>query len=81
ESARLRSSASKSSSLIRPLGLIRNGVASTRRPAAVSLSTVAAALAGKEITVDGYEGEVRQGVLALSAWSESDTPELRELAD
>ncbi|CKQ03098.1 pyruvate%2C phosphate dikinase PPDK [Mycobacterium tuberculosis] len=42
---------------------------------------VAAALAGKEITVDGYEGEVRQGVLALSAWSESDTPELRELAD
>ncbi|COX02132.1 pyruvate%2C phosphate dikinase PPDK [Mycobacterium tuberculosis] len=24
---------------------------------------------------------VRQGVLALSAWSESDTPELRELAD
>ncbi|COX98608.1 Uncharacterised protein [Mycobacterium tuberculosis] len=38
----MRSSASKSSSLIRPLGLIRNGVASTRRPAAVSLSTVAA---------------------------------------
>lgn len=42
---------------------------------------VAAALAGKQITVDGYEGEVREGTLALSAWSESDTPELRELAD
>ncbi|MCV7196185.1 pyruvate, phosphate dikinase [Mycobacterium angelicum] len=42
---------------------------------------VAAALAGKPITVDGYEGEVREGNLTLSAWSESDTPELRELAD
>ncbi|OBJ59388.1 pyruvate, phosphate dikinase [Mycobacterium sp. 1423905.2] len=42
---------------------------------------VAAALAGKVITVDGYEGEVRQGDLTPSAWSEHDTPELRELAD
>jgi pyruvate,orthophosphate dikinase len=42
---------------------------------------VAASLAGKQITVDGYEGEVREGNLALSAWSENDTPELRELAD
>lgn len=42
---------------------------------------VAAALAGKQITVDGYEGEVREGSLTLSAWSESDTPELRELAE
>ncbi len=41
----------------------------------------AAALAGKQITVDGYKGEVREGLLSLSAWSESDTPELRELAD
>jgi pyruvate,orthophosphate dikinase len=41
----------------------------------------AAALAGKQITVDGYKGEVREGNLSLSAWSESDTPELRELAD
>ncbi|WP_158017919.1 pyruvate, phosphate dikinase [Mycobacterium basiliense] len=40
----------------------------------------AAALAGKQITVDGTEGEVRAGTLKLSAWSESDTPELRELA-
>jgi pyruvate,orthophosphate dikinase len=42
---------------------------------------VAASLAGKQITVDGYEGEVREGTLTLSAWSENDTPELRELAD
>lgn len=42
---------------------------------------VAASLAGKSITVDGGEGEVREGTLSLSAWSESDTPELRELAD
>jgi pyruvate, orthophosphate dikinase len=41
---------------------------------------VAASLAGKQITVDGYKGEVREGNLALSAWSEDDTPELRELA-
>jgi pyruvate,orthophosphate dikinase len=42
---------------------------------------VAASLADKQITVDGYEGEVREGNLTLSAWSETDTPELRELAD
>jgi len=42
---------------------------------------VAASLAGKQITVDGREGEVREGNLTLSAWSENDTPELRELAD
>ncbi|OJZ68944.1 pyruvate, phosphate dikinase [Mycobacterium paraffinicum] len=42
---------------------------------------VAAALAGRSITVDGAKGEVREGNLSLSAWSENDTPELRELAD
>lgn len=42
---------------------------------------VAASLAGKQITVDGAEGEVREGHLALSAWSEDESPELRELAD
>jgi pyruvate, orthophosphate dikinase len=42
---------------------------------------VAASLAGKQITVDGYEGEVREGNLTLSAWSEDDAPELHELAD
>lgn len=41
----------------------------------------AVALAGKVITVDGYQGEVREGELSLSAWSEDDTPELRELTD
>ncbi|WP_156091921.1 pyruvate, phosphate dikinase [Mycobacterium ulcerans] len=40
---------------------------------------VAASLAGKRITVDGYTGEVREGILAPSAWSEDDTPELRDL--
>jgi pyruvate,orthophosphate dikinase len=33
------------------------------------------------VTVDGNQGEVREGSLQLSAWSEDDTPELRELAD
>lgn len=42
---------------------------------------IAASLAGKQITVDGGKGEVREGKLMLSAWSENDTPELRELAD
>ncbi|KAA1247560.1 pyruvate, phosphate dikinase, partial [Mycobacterium simiae] len=42
---------------------------------------VAAALSGKQITIDGYEGEVREGDLTLSAWSENDTPELCELTD
>lgn len=42
---------------------------------------VAASLAGRQITVDGAEGEVREGYLSLSAWSEGDSPELRELAD
>ena len=42
---------------------------------------VAESLAGKLVTVDGYDGEVRDGSLRLSAWSEDSTPELRELAD
>jgi len=41
----------------------------------------AAALTGKLVTVDGNNGEVREGVLELSGWSEAETPELRELAD
>jgi pyruvate,orthophosphate dikinase len=44
-------------------------------------SGVAESLAGKVVTVDGNQGEVRKGSLQLSAWSEDDTPELRELAD
>jgi pyruvate,orthophosphate dikinase len=42
---------------------------------------VAAALEGKLITVDGTEGEVREGILELTAWSESDTPDLHTLAE
>jgi pyruvate,orthophosphate dikinase len=41
----------------------------------------AAALTGKFVTVDGNNGEVREGILELSGWSEAETPELRELAD
>jgi pyruvate, orthophosphate dikinase len=42
---------------------------------------IADALSGKLVTVDGNEGEVRAGALALTAWSEEKSPELRELAD
>ena len=42
---------------------------------------IADSLAGKLVTVDGNEGEVRAGALELTAWSEESTPELRELAD
>jgi pyruvate, orthophosphate dikinase len=42
---------------------------------------IAQSLAGKLVTVDGNEGEVREGSLELSAWSEDNTPELRELAE
>jgi pyruvate,orthophosphate dikinase len=41
---------------------------------------VAAALDGRSITVDGGAGEVFDGVLELTAWSERDTPDLAELA-
>jgi pyruvate,orthophosphate dikinase len=42
---------------------------------------VVESLAGRLITVDGNDGEVRDGALELAAWSEEDTPELRELAE
>jgi pyruvate, orthophosphate dikinase len=42
---------------------------------------VVISLAGRLITVDGNEGEVRDGALELAAWSEDDTPELRELTE
>jgi len=52
------------------------------RPAVVGCGAgVAAALAGKLITVDGAEGEVREGILQRTAWSESDSPDLAELAE
>jgi len=52
------------------------------RPAVVGCGAgVVAALAGKMITVDGFEGEVREGVLERTAWSETDSPDLAELAE
>jgi pyruvate,orthophosphate dikinase len=42
---------------------------------------VADRLAGKLITVDGTLGEVRDGVLELTAWSELDSPDLSELTE
>ncbi|WP_166903623.1 pyruvate, phosphate dikinase [Mycobacterium sp. DL440] len=51
------------------------------RPAVVGCGAgVAAALDGKVITVDGGEGEVREGALKLTAWSERDHPDLTALA-
>ncbi|HTQ22743.1 pyruvate, phosphate dikinase [Mycobacterium sp.] len=52
------------------------------RPAVVGCGAgVAAAAEGKLVTVDGTAGEVREGVLPLTVWSERDSPELAELAD
>ncbi|UXA15536.1 pyruvate, phosphate dikinase [Mycobacterium sp. SMC-8] len=52
------------------------------RPSVVGCGAgVAAAVAGKLITVDGAEGEVREGILELAAWSEHDSPDLVELAE
>lgn len=52
------------------------------RPAVVGCgSGVSERLAGKLITVDGTEGEIREGVLELAAWSEHDSPDLTELTE
>ncbi|OBH58715.1 pyruvate, phosphate dikinase [Mycobacterium sp. E2479] len=52
------------------------------RPSVVGCGTgVAARLSGKLVTIDGTEGEVREGILEVSAWSEVDSPELIELAE
>lgn len=52
------------------------------RPAVVGCGVgVVAALAGKMITVDGHEGEVREGILERTTWSETDSPDLAELAE
>ena len=51
------------------------------RPAVVGCGAgLAAALDGKVITIDGGEGEVREGALTLVAWSECDSPDLIALA-
>lgn len=50
------------------------------RPSVVGCGAgVAEALAGKLITVDGTEGEVREGILKLTAWSTDDSADLAEL--
>jgi pyruvate,orthophosphate dikinase len=50
------------------------------RPAVVGCGAgVAAALDGKVVTVDGGTGQVFEGVLELTAWSEDDHPDLLEL--
>lgn len=50
------------------------------RPSVVGCGAdVTDALAGKLITVDGTEGEVREGILELTAWSEDDSSDLAEL--
>ena len=52
------------------------------RPAVVGCGRgVSAALDGRLVTVDGSVGEVRAGLLDLTAWSERDTPDLVRLAD
>ena len=52
------------------------------RPSVVGCGRgVAERLDGKLITVDGNEGEIREGVLGLTAWSECDSPDLSELTE
>lgn len=51
------------------------------RPAVVGCgSRLVADLVGKQITIDGTEGEVYEGILELTAWSESDSPDLAKLS-
>ena len=50
------------------------------RPTVVGCGVgTAATLEGRLITVDGDNGEIRDGLLPLTAWSEADHPDLREL--
>jgi pyruvate, orthophosphate dikinase len=52
------------------------------RPAVVGCGDgVVQALDGRLITVDGGKGEVREGILELTTWSETDSSDLAELAD
>jgi pyruvate,orthophosphate dikinase len=52
------------------------------RPSVVGCGAgVAEALAGKQITVDGVAGEVREGILELTPWSEDDSPDLAALTE
>lgn len=50
------------------------------RPSVVGCGAgVVEAIEGKLVTIDGTEGEVREGILELQAWSERDNPDLQEL--
>ncbi|WP_245845700.1 pyruvate, phosphate dikinase [Mycobacterium arosiense] len=52
------------------------------RPTVVGCGAGAtAALAGRLVTVDGTEGEVREGILRLETWSQKNSPDLAMLAD
>lgn len=52
------------------------------RPAVVGCGAgVGALLAGRLITVDGTHGEIRDGVLELTSWSESDSADLVPLSE
>jgi pyruvate,orthophosphate dikinase len=52
------------------------------RPSVVGCGAgVVERLSGKLVTVDGSVGEIREGALQLTAWSESDSPDLRSLRD
>jgi pyruvate,orthophosphate dikinase len=52
------------------------------RPAVVGCGAgLIDAIDGMLITVDGSAGEVREGILELTAWSEEDTPDLHQVAE
>lgn len=52
------------------------------RPTVVGCGAgVGAELEGRLVTIDGTAGEVREGMLELTAWSERDIPDLAELAE
>ena len=53
-----------------------------QRPSVVGCGAgVVEAIVGKQVTVDGTHGEVREGILQLTAWSEDDSPDLVELGN
>jgi pyruvate,orthophosphate dikinase len=50
------------------------------RPSIVGCGAgIAAALVGRQITIDGTQGEVRDGILPLTAWAEDDSADLAGL--
>jgi pyruvate, orthophosphate dikinase len=50
------------------------------RPSIVGCGAgIVAALVGRQITIDGTQGEVREGILPLTAWAEEDSADLAHL--